>query len=634
MIKMNCMMKKYSIESLRLMTFVVLVALFSSCSTRIMQSPDKDIRVSLLNGKNGLFYNVHFHGKQVISNSQLGFVLNDQAIDYNTLIKQLGKRIINEHYKTRGFHSDALNNANEYTYQINSSNMQYVLQLRIYNDGLAFRYIFNENDSIHINRELTTFSPPKQVPVWFFERTNDWKLKSYAGIWTCTKSDSLYKVSPNGPVQGPVLVYELPVKKYMAITEAALYNYSGMRLEAKSNASLMVNFTEGEKGFTTLGKSVSPWRVVLLVDDLNQLVNSDLITSLNPAPDNVLFKDISWIKPGRSVWSWWSDPKGYMTQNLEKHYIDRAHEFGFEYILLDEGWEKWSNKWTDLKHICSYAHAKNVNVFVWKHSAQLNIPNDNYKIMSHFLDSIKSAGVSGIKIDFMNAESKSIIDFDEKALQMCADRKLLVDFHGCQKPSGEFRTYPNEITREGIRGLELNKMNQPISGNHNVALVFTRCILNNADYTPIGFSNPGETTWAHQLATGFAFTSPLLVVAENPDTLILSKKIAPMLPLIKDMPSVWDETVILPESSISSKAIMARKKGNDWYLIVLNGKYPTTLHMKTNFLGDGYWKCYGIMDDLSDLENVLKDERIIHHGEELTINVMSNGGAVFKFVKQ
>jgi len=628
-------MQQYNSSDLRILVLSILVILFSSCSTGKIQSPDKNIRVSLLNENSRLYYRVLFHGKQVIDKSQLGFILNDSNIVGNNLsLKRIDRRVTNLHYKTRGFHSDAVNKANEYTYQINSSDMRYKLQFRIYNEGFAFRYIFNESDSIHVNKELTTFSPQRQIPVWFFERPNDWKLKSYAGVWTCTKSDSLYNISPNGPVQGPVLVYELPTKKYMAITEAALYNYSGMRLEAKSDASLMVNFTEGIKGFTIPGKSVTPWRVVLLADNLNQLVNSDIITSLNPAPDSVLFKDVSWIKPGRSVWSWWSDPKDYMTLNLEKHYIDRAQELGFEYTLLDEGWEKWTDKWKNLKQICSYAHAKNVNVLVWKHSNQLNIPSNNFKIMSCFLDSIKLAGVSGIKIDFMNSESKSTIDFDEKALQMCAERKLLVDFHGCQKPSGEFRTYPNEITREGIRGLELNKMNQHISGNHNVALVFTRCILNNADYTPIGFSNPGKTTWSHQLATGFAFTSPLLVVAENPDTLLINKKIAPMLPLIKDMPSVWDKTVILSESSISSMAVMARKKGNDWYLIALNGENPKTILVNTNFLKDGDWKCYAVTDDLNDPKNILTGEQIIHYGEKVLIKMMSNGGAVFKFVKK
>lgn len=621
-------------KNIRLIIYIIISSCLLSCSSDLMQSPNKNVCASLFINEGCLYYTVSFHGVPVINPSRLGIALGCDTLSEPISIKQVGKRIIDERYGTRGFHTEAINKAVEFTYEVSSPKICFLWQARIFEDGFAFRYILNENNFVKVSKELTTFTPPRQIPVWYFERPNHWKLKSYAGNWMSTMSDSLYSVSPTGPVQGPVLVYELPEKKYMAITEAALYDYSGMRLNAKSDASLEVNFTEGEDGFFIQGDGVTPWRVVLLADNLNELVNSDLITNLNPAPDSELFEDSSWIKPGRSVWSWWSNSEGYMTMDLEKHMIDCAQKLGYEYTLLDEGWEKWKDKWTDLKHICEYAHERNVGVFVWKHSDQLNIPADDYRIMSLFLDSVKSAGASGIKIDFMNGESKSLIDFDVKALQFSAKRQLMVDFHGCQQPSGEYRTYPNEITREGIRGLELNRMNEHLTGNHNVALVFTRCILNNADYTPIGFSNPGETSWAHQLATGFAFTSPLLVVAEHPDTLLMNEKITPMLPLLKAMPSVWDETIVLPESSISSMAILARRKGDDWYWIALNGGTSNAVKVNTGFLGRGTWKSYSIMDDMQDTRNVIKNEKEVASGEEWIIEMRQNGGAVIQFVRE
>jgi alpha-glucosidase len=297
---------------------------------------------------------------------------------------------------------------------------------------------------------------------------------------------------------------------------------------------------------------------------------------------------------------------------------------------LDEGWEEWTNKWAQLKEIVDYARQKGIGVFVWKHSDQLINSDNDYEQMRAFLDSIKTAGVVGIKIDYMNGESKSIIDFDIRALQLCAERQLMVDFHGCQKPSGESRTYPNEITREGIRGLELNTMNQPIPGNHNVALVFTRCILNNADYTPVGFSNPGTTSWAHQLATAFAFTSPLLVVAEYPDTLLQSKA----LPLIKGIPSVWDETIVLPESSIEETAVLARRSGNEWYLILLNGNQPKQITLTPHFLKEGKWAASIARDDSNQQKNIITEVRIYNAGEKLTISLNREGGYVARFIKQ
>ena len=326
-------------KNIRLIIYIIISSCLLSCSSDLMQSPNKNVCASLFINEGCLYYTVSFHGVPVINPSRLGIALGCDTLSEPISIKQVGKRIIDERYGTRGFHTEAINKAVEFTYEVSSPKICFLWQARIFEDGLAFRYILNENNFVKVSKELTTFTPPRQIPVWYFERPNHWKLKSYAGNWMSTMSDSLYSVSPTGPVQGPVLVYELPEKKYMAITEAALYDYSGMRLNAKSDASLEVNFTEGEDGFFIQGDGVTPWRVVLLADNLNELVNSDLITNLNPAPDSELFEDSSWIKPGRSVWSWWSNSEGSMTMDLEKHMIDCAQKLGYEYTLLDEGLE-------------------------------------------------------------------------------------------------------------------------------------------------------------------------------------------------------------------------------------------------------------------------------------------------------
>jgi alpha-glucosidase len=323
-----------------------------------------------------------------------------------------------------------------------------------------------------------------------------------------------------------------------------------------------------------------------------------------------------------------------MTLPYEKHLIDRAVEINYEYTLLDEGWDNWENKWKDLEEICDYARQKNKGVFVWKHCSKILHPEDNYRQMRIFLDSIKNAGAVGVKIDYMNGESKELIDFEIKALELCAERKMMVDFHGCHQPTGESRTYPNEITREGIRGLELNLMREPIPGRHDVALVFTRCILNSADYTPVGFSNSALTSWPHQLATAFAFTSPLIVIAENPDTLFTNPTTAKVLPLMEALPTVWDETIVLPESSVSETAVLARRSGNDWYLAILNGDKSKELTITTNFLKEGKWDLFVAKDDAEKQKNILTERRTVDAGESLNIHLNSNGGYVAQFLKK
>ena len=613
--------------------FFVLIIITHSCWDYKIQSPNKNVESKVfINSNNRLSYNVSFKGEQILDESILGIVVDGDTLGNESQIKLIGKESIKENYITRGVHTEAVNWYNQYTYEILSKEGKIYLHVRAYNDGIAFRYIVPGNGERKVCGELTSFGCPHNIPVWFFARNNDWKLKTYAGEWKKTMSDSLSKISPNGPVQAPILLYELKSGGYMGITEAALYNYSGLRLRAKDDASLHVNFTE-DQGFCVGGEIITPWRVILLVDNLNELVNTDIITNLNPVPDKNLFSETDYINPGRSVWSWWSASEDFMTVDFEKHLIDRAKELNFEYTTLDEGWEKWNDKWNVLRDICAYAAEKNVGVFVWKHSREINFPDNDYQTMRLFLDSLTIAGVKGVKIDFMNGEDKSIIDFDTKALQFAAERKLLVNFHGCQKPSGEFRRYPNEITREGIRGLELNKMNEPISGNHNVALVFTRCILNNSDYTPIGFSNPGTTSWAHQLATAYAFTSPLITLAEHPDTLYLNPRIKPVLSFIKDIPAIWDETIVLDGSSIDETAILARRKEDIWYLIILNGFNEKKLKVKLDFLEKGLWKMSDVRDEkgIQKSMSINQTEKLANQIIEIDLN--REGGYVAKFEK-
>lgn len=614
-----------------------LAMMLVSCANPLeMRSPDGLVKGQLItDGQNNLTYQVFYGNDTVILPSTLGLVIDGDTLGTDSSVKLLKKEELDEEYATRGIHRMARNHCFQYTFEIFSGNRRFILQTRLYNDGFAYRYRVDEAGRHRINEELSVFSVSRNLPAWFFEREGDWKLKSYAGIWMSTLSDSLHSISPNGPVQGPVLIYELPQKRFMAITEAALYNYSGMRLEAREDASLKVNFTEKE-GFDVEGPIVTPWRVIILAKDLDALVNTDIVTNLNPSPDTALFPDTGWIRPGRSVWSWWSEQEGYMTPAYEKEFIDMAGQLGFEYTTIDEGWEVvWNDKWSQLRELCDYARKRNVSVLVWKHSAEIADPANDYEKMNLFLDSVKAAGASGVKIDFMNSESKRMIDFDIRALQLAAQKKLMVNFHGCQKPTGEWRTYPNEITREAIRGLELNKMKQPLPAGHNVALVFTRCILNNADYTPIGFSNPGNTTWTHQLAAAYAITSPLITMAENPVMLLEDERLKPVLPFIKTLPSVWDETIVLPGSSIGETAVLARRNGEDWYLVILNGEQFRDVEVNLDFLPLGRWKMLTVGDKQGKRENMqVTETSLIDLNVPLRLPLQPGGGYLAKFSKR
>ena len=230
-----------------------------------------------------------------------------------------------------------------------------------------------------------------------------------------------------------------------------------------------------------------------------------------------------------------------MTLEGEKRVIDTAASLGIEYSTIDDGWEERPDKWKFLHELAGYAQSRGVGLFVWRHWEKFNDPADDYRQMRGFLDSVAAVGIKGVKVDFMNGEGIRQIDFNTHLLKNAARRRLLVNLHGCQKPTGEIRTYPNEITREGVRGIELNRItanyekrmrdegrtpdpdryvpgdeNQNIPASHNAALPFTRGVLGAADYTPVAFTMPGGTTAAHQLAFALLLDSPLLTIAENP----------------------------------------------------------------------------------------------------------------------
>lgn len=600
---------------------------------------------------NQLGYKIISKENVVIDSSALGIIVGGKKLGANSQIKQLGITGVKQDFPLLGIKSKGKYQAKQTTFELTENDgFKWYIDVQISNQGVAYRYRVPGETIQIVNGESTSYKLPNDTKVWYFERDSDWKLKSHAGEWLRADISEMPAVSKMGPVQGLTLTLELPQGGYALLAEAALYNYSGTRLEAIGNNTFKANFTEGEKGFQVEGEITSPWRCVLIADNLNALVNNVMVPALNPEPDNDLFSDRNWIKSGTAVWLWWSKNQGTYQDELDM--IDDAVALGFEYSMVDEGWERWENKWGSVKKLCDEAGKKGIGIFLWKHSKELNFPENDYEVMRFFLDSLATTGAKGIKVDFMNGQTKQLIDFDENLLKKAAERKLMVNFHGCQQSSGEYRTYPNEVSREGIRGLEINgiKSEKNLTASHNAALPFTRYVTGHADYTPIGFTNPGETTWAHQLATLVCFYSPFNCVAENTDYLLSAKEVKPLLALMSEIPTVWDETFVLPQSIIGKKAIIARRSGKDWYLGILSSGAAKQITIDCNFLQEGSYTAEIFKDDLRadklDVSGLhpkqfepehnlvtiyTKEVSEANKNTNLTIDLAENGGAVIWF---
>src|SRR5439155_299212 len=236
----------------------------------------------------------------------------------------------------------------------------------------------------------------------------------------------------------------------------------------------------------------------------NTLVNCDIINNLSRPPDKNIFPQglrTDWVRRGRAVWRYLDGGEN----NYEgiKEFSRLAGQLGFEYNVVEGIWQRWTE--TQMRELVEYSNQQNVKLWFWKHSRALRTPKDR----EDFFSLLNKVGVVGAKIDFFDHEAKEIIDVYQALLRTSAEHKIMVEFHGANKPAGESRAWPNEMTREAIRGLEYRSMN--LRSVHNTTLPFTRFLAGHADYTPVHFGERRrETSWAHQIATAIVFTSQLI----------------------------------------------------------------------------------------------------------------------------
>ena len=325
------------------------------------------------------------------------------------------------------------------------------------------------------------------------------------------RSKSFSPFPRKAPIQLAPLVLELPDGTYAAITEAALSNFSGMRLRAVGKRRVEADFTEGADGFEVEGEIVTPWRITLVAQDLNALVNSDLLTNLNPAPDAALYSDTAYIRAGRCVWRWWSQDTGTPAQ--EREFVEYAAALNFEFSLVDDGWKDWPACWDELQTICDLGRAKGVGVLVWKDYKDVSAPDDNYAQLRAWLDQIQSVGASGVKIDFMNAESKDKIAFQSAALRETA--RTAFDAIVSRLPETERRiaqlSARNHARGDSRSGTQQNERRPDYARAQRGAAVHAFCVPGTAitrpSATPIPARRRGRTNWRARLFSPRRFKS-------------------------------------------------------------------------------------------------------------------------------
>jgi alpha-glucosidase len=241
---------------------------------------------------------------------------------------------------------------------------------------------------------------------------------------------------------------------------------------------------------------------------------------------------------------------------------------------------------------------------------------------------LHKTGVVGVKVDFLDHEAREVIDLYHAILKDAAEFELMINFHGANKPAGESRTWPNEMTREGIYGLE--HRNVPSWAEFNTTMPFARMLAGHADYTPVVFGERRkETSWTHQIATAVVLTSPVLVYGGNPASFLSS----PAVDMIKSIPSVWDETRVLAPSEIGELAIFARRSGSRWFVAALNGPEAREVSVPLTFLPRGKYQTLVVRDNLEDGAALHVEQGSVDRGGVLKMSMRAGGGYLIRLTR-
>jgi hypothetical protein len=555
-------------------------------------SPDGSARLLLTTDAEGhLVYSVLSRGQPRLELAPAGVIIDNADFGAGVTLGTPKTRVISDVFPWRGNKTLATNHCQASEIPVQSPAGNWTLEVRVFNDGAAFRHRIPGTGTRRVQGESTRWRLPREATVWFQSNTGD-----YEGVYQSARADQVpleeeVRKKKRAVHLGPPLTAVFADGTFGLISEASLRNYSGLTLRPEGVARFRAAFQDDPNGWSHDGPLVSPWRVIVLARDLNALVNSDVIAALCDPPDPDLFPaglHTDWIKPGKAPCTWMVYGNDGAQWDRQKWFVDAAAATGCEYLLVDAGWrtEKWGwlknggDPWARAAELCRYAAARQVGIVLWHAYPEGRDDGPGLTTVEareELFRNCRKAGVKGVKIDFFNSESKAVIQAYEDLARRAAKYQLTINFHGANKPTGEARTWPNEITREGIREQEYVLWGSlPLP--HYGALPFTRMAVGHADFLP-GYVQPRflkNTTVGFQMACVVVFSSPFLCWPDNPEAYLNS----PLLQFVRSVPVTWDETRILPGSAIGDTVLMARRKGAEWYVAALNCRAEDrTLHL-------------------------------------------------------
>ena len=640
-----------------------------------LASPNGRLEAVITAGPN-LSYSIMCNGELVLAPSQIGLKIHSGvAIGESVKVKRVKRTTVNTTIPTKFYFRDEIKdhyNALRIDFTAN-----YGVEFRAYDEGVVYRFVTNFKNDFILENEIAEFAFAKDYKGYFpyANPTGTKKDKYFSSFESWYRNVELSKFEADKVAFVPVMV-ETDNHK-VCILEADVEHYPGMFVSNPTGATALSGefapmpdkvvegghhqlqgIVKSRKPYVAecKAKTNTPWRIVLVTDNANTLLDNDMVYRL-ASPSRL--EDTSWIKPGKVAWEWWNYwgligvpfKAGINTQTYN-YYVDFAAKYGIEYVILDEGWAvKYANDLTqvvpeiDLKAIIENANKKGVGIILW--AGYNAVKGKEEEVCRHFAE----MGVKGFKVDFLDRDDAQMVDFQYKLAEIAAKYKLMIDFHGCPKPTGMNRTWPNVINFEAVLGLEnakfVRKHNTYNQVEYDMHIPYLRMVVGPMDYTQGAMRNASKANYypchhapmsqgtrCRQLAMYAIYFAPFAMLCDSPS---LYEREAECTKFIAEFPTVWNETVTL-DGHIGDYVAMARRSGNTWYVGVMGDWTPRKVELDlSKILGEGNYVAEVFRDGLNADrlgEDYIHETVEVPSSRKMVAELAPAGGYVLKITKR
>nr|WP_052488508.1 glycoside hydrolase family 97 catalytic domain-containing protein [Streptomyces sp. 150FB] len=544
-----------------------------------------------------LDFSVRRNGRTVLEPAPVGVVTDQADLTSHLHLLHRSSRAVDEKYTTtvgKQLRRSVHMNESRFAFE-GKDGARLDLVVRAADDGVAYRYALPGKDGMTVEHEDSAFQLPASSPAW---------LSAYSAPHEQPYDRTTAASAGSGEYGYPAL-FQVGDQNVVLAESDLDGRYSGSRLVHEQGTG-RYEVALADKEVHSDGPLTTPWRAAV-IGDLATVTESTLIDDLAP-PSRI--RDTSWIKPGKVAWSWLAGfNEAQRSLETQEKFVDYAAAHGWQYALVDDGWK--TTDW--MPQLMDYAKRRGVKILLWMAWTDL----DTAAKRDAQLNKVKEWGAAGLKIDFMDSDTRERYQWYDEILKATAERKLLVDFHGSTIPNGIQRTWPQVMSMEAVHGAEQGD----VRADNIATLPFTRNVVGSMDFTPMGFQfGQRNTSDAAELALSVIFESGLQNFAGSIEEYRARPELARFL---EQVPTVWDETKLLKGSAPGRSAGFARRSGARWFLGEMAAGAARTHRVPLDFLSGGKWRV-DVVRDGSD--GLVRESRLLTRHDTLKVPGVENGG--------